>query len=272
MVKLPKINAKSDFTVNKKVRIARRNKRGLSSGFVSTLETKNPFILKDHLNDVILKRGFKPVDQYSDQERMHYSWKLGIRPSRSYEIEVSAKKDGIPVKIAERSLKWIHCTILSDRRETIEMSGNVNPANDIRVLIETSKSLDPSSDLFKFVFSSGKLPVNPIIKEVNGKPTLCREMIADKAFKSIYVARKITNIQRYTNGFTDAAITSGMIMEGSHLNVHRKFCDIALYHNTQNLKDVIFGNKPSQILKETFDVLINDSVGLSDDIEKYFSS
>ena len=271
-VKLEKRNESSlSDEKSRKLKTLRRNKKGLAAGYVSTLETDRPLDLKLQFKDILKKRGYWPVQHSLIKPDNNYLWKISILVSTSYELILLLRKDGTLGDIRERDLKWIHCTILDNHRnQKHKFESNIDPRNDIRIVLESSKPLNPSEGLFKFVFPNGVLPTKPILRVVNGVPKIAKDVISENAFKNLFQTRRLIDVELFSNGKVMAGINSGSMHERCDLKQSRIFCDIALYFDTKQIVDVMDGRQQPKTLKNLTKQIIEESMGLSNDIKMHF--
>ena len=256
---------------SRKVATLRRNKNGLASAYVGTLETTRPLDLKLPFKDILKKRGYHQVCESDIRSDSPYFWKIGIVVSRSVELTILLGENGIPGVVRERELKLLHCTILDDERgPKIKCESNIDPRNDIRIVLESTRTLDMNDEFFRFLFPNGILPQKPIVKVENGNPKVVKGILSDNAYKNIYQTRRIIAKEQYSKDFVKANINSGSMHNGSALKQSRLFCDLSLHFDSKVFIDVMDGRQDPEQLEKLTKQVIEESTTLSNDIKMYF--
>ena len=120
------------------------------------------------------------------------------------------------------------------------------------------------------MFPNGVLPTKPILRVVNGVPKIAKDVISENAFKNIFQTRRLIDVELFSNGKVMAGINSGSMHERCDLKQSRIFCDIALYFDTKQIVDVMDGRQQPKALKNLTKQIIEESMGLSNDIKMHF--
>ena len=211
----------------------KRRRAGLASAFSPGLMENNSIAdkkTKEKLSDLyekaLLDCGFKYGETHS-YSRIPATWKISMSISTSYEIEIILNDKKELVEINERSLNWVHDTLVSGKSQEFKDSVLTNP--DMRFLISSQEIVKEGSDLYD---ESLKYDIPVTIDEKN-IPQLSNEKAP------IGNVRHVESYKKYSNGNK----IYGTIAIGKNysfgLKIEKQFCDLSLYVDPTDLRNAI---------------------------------
>ena len=211
----------------------KRRRAGLASAFSPGLMENNAIAdkkTKEKLSDlyekVLLDCGFKYGETHC-YSRIPATWKISMTISTSYEIELILNDEKELIEINERSLNWVHDTLVSGKTQVFKDSFLTNP--DMRILISSQEIVKEGSDLYD---ESLKYDIPVQIDEKN-----IPELLNENA--PIGNVRHVESYKKYSNGNK----IYGTIAIGKNysfgLKIEKQFCDLSLYVDPTDLQNAI---------------------------------
>ena len=211
----------------------KRRRAGLASAFSPGLMENNTIAdkkTKEKLSDlyerVLLDCGFKNGETHC-YSRIPATWKISMSISTSYEIELILNDKKELVEVKERSLNWIHDTLVSGEEQVFKDSVLTNP--DMRILISSQETVEEGSDLYD---ESLKYNIPVTIDEKN-----IPELLNENA--PIGNVRHVESYKKYSNGND---IYGSIAVGRSYsfgLKIEKQFCDLSLYVDPKDLRNAI---------------------------------
>jgi hypothetical protein len=266
MIPMPKPSSPALSTnVRQRAKINRKTKRGIAAAFTPGILKNNSRdesarkILLKHYHEVIQGCGFtegRVVDRGLPPD-----WRLSVNPSSSFEVQMNLDKELNLTKVSERSLNWVHGTILDGGKQ--EFAGNLRLNPDIRLLISTEEKVKEGSDLYQSAFRNG-IP----IRIDNGKPVLPEVGNSIKRKRNfVSMARNVQKTEIFTNGISDACIVYGDIYFGDKLTITRPFCELSLYFDTKPLRDCINKGLNDDLLENYVKTVFNTAIDIKEKLD-----
>ena len=165
--------------------------------------------------------------------RLPARWKISMPVSTSFEIEIILDVNKELVKVNERSLNWIHDTLVSGKKQVFVNSIQSNP--DIRVLVSSTERVNEGTDLYKEALKTNvKGMYNlPIRWDKDDTPTLVDQN------SQVSNVRHVESFEKYSNeNMIDATIVYGTNYTLG-LKTPKPFCELSLYINPSYLQKAI---------------------------------
>ena len=182
--------------------------------------------LSDLYEKVLLDCGFKYSETHC-YSRIPATWKISMSISTSYEIELILNDKKDLVEVNERSLNWIHDTLVSGKTQVFKDSILTNP--DMRILISSQEIVKEGSDLYDETL---KYDIPVTIDEKN-----IPELLNENA--PVGNVRHVESFRKYSNGNN----IYGTIATGKSysfgLKIEKQFCDLSLYVDPVDLQNAI---------------------------------
>ena len=179
------------------------------------------------LLDCGFKRGISSFD------RVPARWKISMPVSTSFEIEIILDVNKELVKVNERSLNWIHDTLVSGKKQVFINSIQSNP--DIRVLVSSTERVNEGTDLYKEALKTNvKGMYNlPIRWDKDDTPKLVDQ------YSHVSNVRHVESYEKYSNeNKIDATIVYGTNYTLG-LKTSQSFCQLSLYIDPSDLQKAI---------------------------------
>ncbi|XP_057311884.1 uncharacterized protein LOC130649592 [Hydractinia symbiolongicarpus] len=269
MRKLPPLRGRFSEKVGRKFAKQKNVRRGIAGVFT-------PGLLKENSRDdsarqqllvvygsVLQECGFV---EGSSRTRQPAQWKVTLSPSSSYEVQISCDEELKIVKVAERSLHWVHGTIITGDKQNFV--GNVHTNPDIRMLVSSTDDVKEGSDLYRAVLSESRGDEVLPIQLKDGKPILSSKA-NEKTKKAVSVVRHVEIRKMFTCDSLDASIVYGKSYFGNKLELDRPFCELTLYFNPEKLQKSLSNHLDHDLLESITREVFETSVKVQKSIERF---
>ena len=272
----PSGSSKFGEYVKEKVKKIKRNKTGIASSFT-------PGLLKSNTRDVSARERLLQLylatlkhchfNNVEVKSRKHVPsiWRISLSPSSSYEVELALDRDMNLLTVAERSVNWVHGTIISGDKQTF--SDNILQNPDIRLKICTTDTVKEESDLYHAVLPMVNGRIVLPIEQKDGKPILSAVYSRQKKLTNIVcMVRHIQTLEMYSDGFVDASIAYGDCYFGEKLVLSRPFCELSLYFNSEKLQDALSNYNDHEKIEEFAKEFFNKALYVGECLENQIQS
>ena len=228
--------ASGDKPVNKPIKPISKQKgkepKSTSSAFCPGL----PLIGTDDVNQVDIDRA-KSVYIRSLGEcgfvlqtdvHKNYTWRVEIQLHFSCDIRVNLDSNLHVVNISQRPLIWVLAIIVGNRNVADQ-----SKVHDIRMRSESAKPLQENSDEYKKVLPDG---IQSSLIDVNEEeiPTPCERLKS-----KMKIIKHNQEVEYYMLDNVIAKICCGVEYCRENFSLGRKFCELTLYHNEEELRDAV---------------------------------
>ena len=228
--------------------------RSTSSGFCPGLKSTDEFTRLEDLRLVYVQAlkdcGFEQLDMYKP-----YTWRVEIQIHFSFDIRINLSESLKVVSISERPLIWMLATIVANRNVV-----DISMLHDIRLRCESAKPLREESDIYKHVLPDG-VDTELIVMDANNSATPC-ERLKNK----MKIIKHNQTVEYYRLGVVTAKISSGVEYCRENFSFGRRFCELTLFHNEDQLRDAVKCENNSLQLKTLATNAVDISLRLSEAI------
>ena len=161
------------------------------------------------------------------------TWKISFGISFNFQTIAYMDDKQQLSHVTERTLNWIHDTVISGKKQIFKESILTNP--DMRISISSTEKVKPDTDLYNKSLPPNAGGVNDVPIEINEKGI---PMLRNKN-SQVRNARHVKSYKRYTNyNKMDAFITCGSNFSLG-LDIERPFCELWLYTDPADLQEAI---------------------------------
>ena len=265
----PRCMSRFSEEVKMKRKKQKSSKRGIATAFTPgllKLNSRNDSSREDLLNiyhQVLTVCGFNIG---ATRSRRPVTWKVTCTPSNAFEVQLTLDSDMSLVKMEERSLNWVHGTILAGVNQCFN-SKDLQCSSDVRMHICTADTVKEDSPLYKDVLPEIKGRRIFPIDVKDGKPIIS-PLLAKKSKQLVNAVRHVQTLQMYTNGSIDASIVYGESYFGEKLVLNRPFCELSLYFDSEKLIKCINEYLDEELLKELVVEYFQTSLLIQKTLEK----
>ena len=179
--------------------------------------------------------GFKSfsINNSTSSPRGPAPWKISMPASANFEGQMILNEKKDLVKLTERSINWVHDTLISGKKQVFKDSIQANP--DVRIVITSTKKIEEETELYNTVLKTetkGNYNL-PVKWDEKNNPKLVSEN------SHVANVRHIKSYTQYTNGNkVNATIAFGENFSlGSE--VPKPFCELILIIDPVDLKKAI---------------------------------
>ena len=256
--------ASGDKPVNKPIKHISKQKEKASKSTSSAFCPGLPLIAADDVTQVDRTKSvyLRALDKcgFVLQTDMHktYTWRVEIQLHFSCDIRVNLDSNLHVVSISERPLIWMLATIVGNRNAVDQ-----SRVHDIRMRSESAKPIEVNSDNYRRVFPDG---IQSSLIHVNEEdvPTPCERLQS-----KMKIIKHNQEIEYYKLDNVTAKICYGVEYCRENFSLGRKFCELSLYHNEEELRDAVRSENNSCRVKSVAANAIDISLKLSESISSF---
>ena len=160
-------------------------------------------------------------------------WKISIPVSANFEVQMVLNDQKDLVLLTERSINWVHDTIVSGKKQVFKDSIQTNP--DVRIVITSTKKIEKETELYNTVLQAEKKENYNLPVKWDEKDNL--KLVNENSH--VANVRHIKSYTQYTNGNkVNATIAFGENFSlGSE--IPKPFCELTLVIDPVDLKKAI---------------------------------
>ena len=225
-------------------------KKGLSNSFCPGMFVNN------YASSENVENAFQMYQDILDRCGYHFFGsdkhfiKITVVPSTSYVANITLDQQMKIIKNEERRLNWAHVTILHGNNEIPKPGHPFIHNHDVRIRFQSSKLIEPGTDLFDFLFPTGKL-ISPVSVDQRDHRTVKIEPHFEENKDRITHVRVIEgsvimekNLHWSNNviGSILGEIQCGTEFGGNDFEVKRTFCELYLKFETDLIRNIMSNN------------------------------
>lgn len=214
-------------------------------------------------------------------------FKVTMRPSASYELDVRLDKDLNLLKLCERELVWIHGTYIHNNASSANSDSTNNKCrsdnncpndllscpHDIRLKLGTHIEIKPNAELFKFVYPTGQHTSEyaPIRYYKKDNHIAISNTLPENIGSKVSHVRHTTRRVKYALNDVSVYLTSGVQYEGRALNSKTDFLELSINVSIKKLQEYLTDRSnyiTTQSVKEWLHRVLSVVLKVSDDIFK----
>ena len=217
---------------------------------------------------VLLECGFK-TDLSHSYLRIPATWKISLSVSTSYEVELILNDEKELVEVNERSLNWIHDTLVSGKTQVFKDSLLTNP--DMRILISSQEMVKEGSDLYEESLKSdaeGKYNL-PITIDENNIPELSKFRNCESV--PVGNVRHVESYKKFSNGKKIYGVIAIGKSYSFGLKIVKPFCDLSLYADPIDLQNAISNSLDEDCVDKFTKTVFYTSLKVKEKLEKILS-
>ena len=250
----------------------KKRRAGLASAFSPGLMENNAIAdeetrkkLFNLYEKVLLQCGFES-DLSHAYLRIPATWKISLSVSTSYEVELILNDQKELVEVKERSLNWIHDTLVSGKKQVFKDSLLTNP--DMRILISSQEIVREGSDLYEESLKSdakGKQDL-PITIDENNIPELSKFRNCESV--PVGNVRHVESYKKFYNGRKIYGVIAIGKSYSFGLKIVKPFCDLSLYVDPIDLRNAISNSLDDNCVDEFTKTVFYTSLKVKQKLEE----